>query len=144
VGDHARVVLAVAVGTRIRREIDLDRAHILITAAAAIHPDLVRWLHAFGLPVIELYGQTEVCGPTPCNPGMLESGGRCPRQVRTALHVAGRSPSASRARLRKGACGAGRLLLSVPLPLRRLFLGTRAQVDECRLGQARSDKRRRQ
>jgi long-chain acyl-CoA synthetase len=25
-------------------------------------------LHAIGLPVIELYGQTEVCGPTTCNP----------------------------------------------------------------------------
>ena len=43
-------------------------AHILITAAAPIHPDLIRWLHAIGLPVIELYGQTEVCGPTTCNP----------------------------------------------------------------------------
>ncbi len=61
-------VLDAAVGTRIRREIGLDRAHILITAAAPIHPDLLRWLHAIGLPVIELYGQTEVCGPTTCNP----------------------------------------------------------------------------
>jgi len=61
-------VLDAAMGARIRREIGLDRAHILITAAAPIHPDLVRWLHAIGLPVIELYGQTEVCGPTTCNP----------------------------------------------------------------------------
>ncbi len=62
------VVLDAALGVRIRQEIGLDRAHILITAAAPIHPDLVRWLHAIGLPVIELYGQTEVCGPTTCNP----------------------------------------------------------------------------
>lgn len=61
-------VLDAALGVTIRREIGLDRAHILITAAAPIHPDLVRWLHAIGLPVIELYGQTEVCGPTTCNP----------------------------------------------------------------------------
>jgi len=61
-------MLDVAVGARIRQEIGLDRAHILITAAAPIHPALVRWLHAIGLPVIELYGQTEVCGPTTCNP----------------------------------------------------------------------------
>ena len=61
-------MLDAAVGARIRQEIGLDRAHILITAAAPIHPDLVRWLHAIGLPVIELYGQTEVCGPTTCNP----------------------------------------------------------------------------
>ena len=61
-------VLDAGLGARIRREIGLDRAHILITAAAPIHPDLVHWLHAIGLPVIELYGQTEVCGPTTCNP----------------------------------------------------------------------------
>jgi long-chain acyl-CoA synthetase len=61
-------VLDAALGAKIRREIGLDRAHILITAAAPIHPDLLRWLHAIGLPVIELYGQTEVCGPTTCNP----------------------------------------------------------------------------
>ena len=46
----------------------LDEARILISAAAPIHPDLIRWFHAIGLPVIELYGQTETCGPTTCNP----------------------------------------------------------------------------
>ncbi len=61
-------VLDATVGQRIRKEIGLDQAHILITAAAPIHPELVRWLHAIGLPVVELYGQTEVCGPTTCNP----------------------------------------------------------------------------
>jgi long-chain acyl-CoA synthetase len=61
-------VLDAALGSKIRREVGLDKAHILITAAAPIHPDLLRWLHAIGLPVIELYGQTEVCGPTTCNP----------------------------------------------------------------------------
>ena len=61
-------VLDATVGTTMRRHIGLDRAHILITAAAPIHPDLVRWLHAIGLPIVELYGQTEVCGPTTCNP----------------------------------------------------------------------------
>jgi long-chain acyl-CoA synthetase len=57
-----------SVGTKIRHELGLDQAHILITAAAAIHPDLIRWFHALGLPIVELYGQTEVCGPTTCNP----------------------------------------------------------------------------
>ena len=61
-------LLDATVGTRIRHGVGLDRAHILITAAAPVHPDLVRWLHAIGLPVVELYGQTEVCGPTTCNP----------------------------------------------------------------------------
>ncbi len=64
----AHAVLDAAVGAKIRRGIGLDRAHILISAAAPIRPALVRWLHAIGLPLIELYGQTEVCGPTTCNP----------------------------------------------------------------------------
>ena len=45
---------------KIRHELGLDQAHILITAAAPIHPDLIRWFHALGLPIVELYGQTEV------------------------------------------------------------------------------------
>jgi long-chain acyl-CoA synthetase len=60
--------LDAAVGAKIRHELGLDEAHILITAAAPIHPDLIRWFHAIGLPIIELYGQTEACGPTTCNP----------------------------------------------------------------------------
>ena len=60
--------LDAVVGAKIRQEFGLDRAHVLVTAAAAIHPDLIRWYHAIGLPVLELYGQTEVCGPTTCNP----------------------------------------------------------------------------
>jgi long-chain acyl-CoA synthetase len=60
--------LDAAVGSKIRHEIGLDEARVLISAAAPIHPDLIRWFHAIGLPVIELYGQTEACGPTTCNP----------------------------------------------------------------------------
>ena len=55
------------IGAKIRHELGLDRAHVLITAAAPIHPDLIRWFHALGLPVLELYGQTEDCGPTTSN-----------------------------------------------------------------------------
>ena len=61
-------VLDRVVGAKIRHELGLDQAHILITAAAPIHPDLIRWFHAIGLPIVELYGQTEACGPTTCNP----------------------------------------------------------------------------
>ena len=31
-------------------------------------PTCIRWFHAIGLPIVELYGQTEACGPTTCNP----------------------------------------------------------------------------
>ena len=61
-------VLDAAVGSKIRHQLGLDESHLLVTAAAPIHPDVIRWFHAVGLPIVELYGQTETCGPTTCNP----------------------------------------------------------------------------
>ena len=54
-------------GVTMRRHLGLDQAHVLITAAAPTHPDLIRWFHAVGLPLLELYGQTEGCGPSTAN-----------------------------------------------------------------------------
>jgi long-chain acyl-CoA synthetase len=62
------MALDVAVGAKIRAGLGLDEAQILVSGAAPIHPDLLRFLHGIGLPVMELYGQTETCGPTTCNP----------------------------------------------------------------------------
>jgi len=56
------------IGATIRRQIGLDQAHVLVTAAAPTHPDLIRWFHAIGLPLIQLYGQTEGCGAGAGNP----------------------------------------------------------------------------
>ena len=39
-----------------------------MSGAAPIHADLLRHLHAVGLRVGEVYGQTEDCGPTTLNP----------------------------------------------------------------------------
>lgn len=64
----AYLVLDRIVGWKIRHAVGLDRAHLLVSAAAPIHPDLLRWLHGIGLPVAEVYGQTEDCGPTTMNP----------------------------------------------------------------------------
>jgi len=61
-------VLDRTIGTTIRQQLGLDRAHVLVTAAAPIHPDLIRWFHAIGLPLIQLYGQTEGCGAGAGNP----------------------------------------------------------------------------
>lgn len=52
------------VGRRIRQGVGLDEAHALFSGAAPIDPDLLRWLRTLGLFVGEVYGQTEVCGPT--------------------------------------------------------------------------------
>ena len=60
--------LDAVIGSQIRQQLGLDKAHILASSAAPVSPELLRWLHAVGLPVIEIYGQTEACGPSTCNP----------------------------------------------------------------------------
>jgi long-chain acyl-CoA synthetase len=52
----------------VRRKLGLDHARLVASAAAPIHPDLVRWFHGIGLPIAEVYGQTEDCGPATINP----------------------------------------------------------------------------
>ena len=54
-------------GAAMRRRSGLDQAHVLMTAAAPAHPELISWFHAVGLPLLQLYGQTEGCGPTAAN-----------------------------------------------------------------------------
>ena len=56
------------IGRAVRRKLGLDQARLLVSAAAPIHPDLVRWFHGIGLPIAEVYGQTEDCGPATLNP----------------------------------------------------------------------------
>jgi long-chain acyl-CoA synthetase len=67
VGRRLYDVLDRVAGRKLRYQLGLGRAHVLITAAAPIHPGLISWFHAIGLPVLELYGQTEDCGPTTAN-----------------------------------------------------------------------------
>ena len=61
-------VLSRVVGTRIRAGTGLDMARVVVSGAAPIPADLLRRLHAVGLEVGEVYGQTEDCGPTTLNP----------------------------------------------------------------------------
>lgn len=56
-----------SLGATLRRQLGLDRARVLVSAAAPIHADLVSWFHAIGLPLVQIYGQTEDCGPTTAN-----------------------------------------------------------------------------
>jgi long-chain acyl-CoA synthetase len=62
-------------GARIRSQMGLDQGRIFVSAAAPIGGDLVRWFHAIGIPIAEVYGQTEDCGPTTMNrPGRIRLG----------------------------------------------------------------------
>jgi long-chain acyl-CoA synthetase len=56
------------VGARIRRGLGLDRARVLASGAAPVHPDLLRWFRGIGLEIAEGYGQTEVALATALNP----------------------------------------------------------------------------
>jgi long-chain acyl-CoA synthetase len=46
----------------VRRFIGVQRCRYLLTGAAPIAPDLIRWYLALGLPMLECWGQTESCG----------------------------------------------------------------------------------
>ena len=46
----------------VRRSIGIHRSRFLVTGAAPISPDLVRWYMALGVPMLEVWGQTESGG----------------------------------------------------------------------------------
>jgi long-chain acyl-CoA synthetase len=56
------------VGAKVRHGLGLDQVRLVASGAAPIHPDLLRWFHAIGLPIVEGYGQTEVALCTSLNP----------------------------------------------------------------------------
>ena len=51
----------------VRKLIGAHRARVLVTGAAPISPDLVRWYMALGLDMGEVWGQTESCGAVTSN-----------------------------------------------------------------------------
>ncbi len=51
-----------------RAALGLDQAKALVSGAAPINAEILRFFHAIGLPVAEVYGQTEDNGPTSINP----------------------------------------------------------------------------
>ena len=59
--------LDLTIGSVLRQTLGLDQARVLVTTAAPAHPELISWFHAIGLPLLQLYGLTEGCGPTAAN-----------------------------------------------------------------------------
>lgn len=49
---------------KVQAALGLDQARFLSSGAAPIHPDKLRFFAGLDLPVRELYGQSEVCGPS--------------------------------------------------------------------------------
>jgi len=46
----------------VRKLIGIHRARFLVTGAAPISPELVKWYLALGVPMLEVWGMTESCG----------------------------------------------------------------------------------
>ncbi len=61
--------------SKVKEGLGLERAKFCITAAAPISPDIITFFISVNLPLFELYGQSEDCGPTTTNlPGANKVG----------------------------------------------------------------------
>lgn len=60
-----------AVLAKLRERLGFDRLQVAVSGAAAISPDVLRFFHALGVPLRQIYGQTEGSGPTTCHQGDL-------------------------------------------------------------------------
>jgi long-chain acyl-CoA synthetase len=59
----------------VRKMIGIHNARILVTGAAPIAPDLIKWYLALGVPMLEVWGMTETCGAsTGMPPGRIKPG----------------------------------------------------------------------
>lgn len=60
----ARVLASALVFYKLRERLGFDRVRLAISGAAPISPDVLRYFHGIGVPLREVYGQTEGSGPT--------------------------------------------------------------------------------
>jgi long-chain acyl-CoA synthetase len=52
----------------IRHAVGLDQIHTASVGAAPIAPEVISFFHALGIPLAEIYGQSEGCACATCNP----------------------------------------------------------------------------
>ncbi len=72
----------------VRKLIGVHRAKVLITGAAPISPELIRWYMALGLEMFEVWGQTESCGAVTSNiAGKVKPGSIGPRMSHAEVKV---------------------------------------------------------
>jgi long-chain acyl-CoA synthetase len=71
----ARAEQAAAVTALVRQRVGLDQVEIASTGAAPISTGILEFFHAIGVPILEVYGQSEGSGPTSWNrPGAARIG----------------------------------------------------------------------
>jgi long-chain acyl-CoA synthetase len=54
--------------SKIRQLLGLDQLRLAISGAAPIAPDILRYMFALGIPVLEVWGMSECCGAGTANP----------------------------------------------------------------------------
>ena len=59
-----RVFANAMVFYKLRERLGFDQVRVAISGAAPISPDVLRYFHGIGVPLREVYGQTEGSGPT--------------------------------------------------------------------------------
>ncbi|TFZ06342.1 long-chain fatty acid--CoA ligase [Ramlibacter henchirensis] len=72
----------------VRKLIGIHRARFLLTGAAPISPELIRWYLSLGLPMLEAWGMTETCGASSCvPPGRIKPGTIGPAGAHNQMRV---------------------------------------------------------
>ena len=76
----------------VRKMIGIHRCKFIVTGAAPISPELIRWYLALGVPMFEVWGMTETCGLSTSNsPQALKPGSIGPaaayNEVRVDAHT---------------------------------------------------------
>ncbi len=59
-----RALANVAVLYKLRERLGFERVRLAVSGAAPISPDVIKYFHGIGIPLREVYGQTEGTGPT--------------------------------------------------------------------------------
>jgi len=54
---------------KLKKRLGFERVRLAISGAAPISPEVLKFYHAIGIPMREVYGQTEGCGPTSIHRG---------------------------------------------------------------------------
>ncbi|MGH2720252.1 MAG: AMP-dependent synthetase/ligase, partial [Actinomycetota bacterium] len=61
-------VLDKLVLSKVRHGLGMDKVHLAISGAAPLAPEIIRFIHAVGIPLAEGYGLTETTAPVSVNP----------------------------------------------------------------------------
>lgn len=65
----AFIIAQATVLYKLRERLGFERLRMAVSGAASISPDVLRFFHAVGVPLRQIYGQTEGSGPTACHQG---------------------------------------------------------------------------